>query len=698
MSLLSWVLGDRGKAELEQFASGLQQEVISRSEVEDEEQFRVNAFTEVMLEYLSDAGEVEGAVVCHHKARGEEVSAYALSEDGNFLELVVSLYTQSVPPRTVTKAEVDTAFKRLTEFLRRALKGAHGSIEESSPAFDMADSINKARENLSSVRLSLATDGKITDLKKQPEVIDGVSVSYHVWDIVRLHRFVSSGKQREPIEIDFKASFGEVIPCLSMPGNSEDYRAYLAIIRGDILAALYEEHGPRLLERNVRSFLQARGKVNKGIQQTINEQPRRFLAYNNGISVTAAEVRVERGKDGTAGIAWARDLQIVNGGQTTASIHHAARKEKADVSSVHVQAKISVITPELFEELVPLISRFANSQNKVNEADFSANKEFHIELEKLSRSVWTPPRPGTREQTHWFYERARGQYQDEKARQKTPGQKKAFSEWNPPNQKFTKTDVAKFENTWAALPHLVSYGAEKNFQMFASRIEDEHWGLPDLGYFENLVAKAILFRRAEKLVSAQDYGGYRANIVTYTLALIFNRTARRIDLKKIWAEQDISPALADLIASVSRLVHASITNPPSGRNVTEWCKKEACWTRMLDEVDFEIPKTVQKELIPLGKGGSTPAAASGRPVSPENQERMKAISDVSGDGWFALAHWAKQTESLTTWDRRFAFSMGTQVKRGKDLSVKQLGHAERILKEARRLGFSEEEPSRSGGD
>jgi hypothetical protein len=674
------------KRELEQFATSLHQDVISRSEAEDEEQFRASAFTELMLDYLSEAGEVEGATVCHHKAKGEEVSAYALSEDGNFLELVLSLHTQSIPPRTVTKAEVDAGFKRLTEFLRRSLKGALGTIDESAPAYDMADSIRNARSNLASARLYVVTDGRMTDIKKEPEVVDGITVSYHVWDIVRLHRFVLSGLQREPIEIDFAEKYGELIPCLSIPGNTDDYRAYLAVIRGDILASLYEEHGPRLLERNVRSFLQARGKVNKGIQKTIKENPERFLAYNNGISITAAEIVVEPGRDGTPGIAWAKDLQIVNGGQTTASLYHAAKKEQADVSSVHVQAKISVIQPHLVEKLVPLISRFANSQNKVNEADFFANSEFHIELEKLSRAIWTPPRPG---QTHWFYERARGQYQDEKARQRTPGQKKTFKEWNPTQQKFTKTDLAKFENTWAAFPHLVSLGAEKNFQQFTGRMAEEKWGTPDQDYFVNLVAKAILFRRAEKIVSAQEFGAYRANIVTYTLALIYFRTSRRIDLKRIWNEQDISLPLKELIASISLEVHRSITHPPGGRNVTEWCKKPACW-EAIKAIEFEIPAKVQSDLVPVGRGSATVAPSQAPPLDAEDERRASVIAVISGDTWFALANWAKQTNSLTPWDRKFAFSIGTQAKRGKTFSSKQLGHAERIMQEAKRLGFAED--------
>ena len=137
-------------------------------------------------------------------------------------------------------------------------------------------------------------------------------------------------------------------------------------------------------------------------------------------------------------------------------------RTKMDLTDVSVQAKITVIDPTHVEDIVPLISRYANSQNKVSEADLSANDPFHVDLEKLSRAIWAPLTSTTPRATRWFYERARGQYADALAQESTPARKKRFKDEWPTAQKFTKTDVAKFEAVWDQLPHVASLGAQKN--------------------------------------------------------------------------------------------------------------------------------------------------------------------------------------------------------------------------------------------
>jgi hypothetical protein len=311
----------------------------------------------------------------------------------------------------------------------------------------MAQLIHNQRSQLSHVRLFLFTDGLTTLQTKKNQEVNGVNYSYNIWDLRRTCRCVTSGQKREAIEINFQTQYDSVIPCLAMPESQADYSAYVAIIPGKILCKIYGEYGSRLLERNVRSFLQAKGSVNKGIRQTILREPHRFLAYNNGISATAEAVKLVDLPNGGQGIAEIRDLQIVNGGQTTASLYQAVRKDKADISGIYVQTKLTVVDCDRMDEIVPLISRYANSQNKVNEADFSANDPFHIRVEELSRTIWAPAVDGTQHQTRWFYERARGQYADAKNRESTPAKQKAFTLTHPNAQKFTKTDLAKFEHT-----------------------------------------------------------------------------------------------------------------------------------------------------------------------------------------------------------------------------------------------------------
>lgn len=594
-----------GTTELATFASNLQEEVRLRASQEGQEQTSVDAFTELMIEYLVDFGELGGGRACFYRSRRRdiEVNGYFVSDDEDTLDLFTCIYKGICPqlPKVPTR-DLESALKRSLAFARKAFQGFHHELEPAAEAYDMAARIYDVRKSLVEVRLFAFTDCVTSVRPKQSDDWEGLKRTVHVWDLPRLYRAQSSGQEREPIEVNFEKDFGGPIPCLADPTNGGDYKAYLAIMNGDVLARVYEEYGPRLLELNVRSFLQARGAVNKGIRETINREPKRFLAYNNGISITATDVRIVPLESGGCGIAWAKDMQIVNGGQTTASLYHVRRKDKADVSTVHLQAKFTVVSSDQVEQIVPRISFCANSQNKINAADFSANRPFHVQLEKLSRTVWAPVGASSARQTRWYYERARGQYLDDKGREPTPAKKREFSEVHPNNQKITKTDLAKCEHSWQQLPHKVSLGAEKNFREFMIRIDEIEQQqrqplLPDQTWFQRMVAKAILFRRTEKIVQQQAFGGYRANIVAYTIAWLSCRTGMRIDLDSIWRQQGISPTLAEAIKRTSTMVHSSIIRPPGGGNVTEWCKRELCWENIrLKEVD--VPGKLSEELAP----------------------------------------------------------------------------------------------------
>lgn len=599
------------ESDLPDFAANFQQDVIARSQSHAASDLVHNTFTQVMVDHLVEAQELEDGEPCFHKARGMEVSGYNVEEDEETLDLFISHFTAKVPPVSVTKAEVETRIKWVLAFLGKALDGFHLTLEEASPVHDMAQRIHELKGKLTAVRVFLFTDGQVKGTVK-PTTSRGLPVTFHIWDIVRLHRCVSSGRQREPIEIDFEADFGGPVPCLESPAQDAACRVFLTLLPATTLHRIYDLYGPRLLELNVRSFLQARGKVNQGIRTTLVKQPDRFLAYNNGISATAEEVRLVALPGGGQAIAWVKNLQIVNGGQTTASIHHAVKKDKAVVDRVQVQTKLSVVAPAGLDEVVPLISRYANSQNKVNEADFSANDPFHVRVQALSRTVWAPPADGSQRQTHWFYERARGQYMDEKGRAGTPAKVRDFQAMNPPGQRFSKTDLAKFENTWEQLPHTVSLGGQKNFLEFTLRLAGGPRGELAQPDFEQIVARAILFRNAEEVIGGLNFGGYRANIVTYTLAYLSHRTGRRIDLDQVWRKQAITAALAKAVADVGRLVHAKIINPPPGRkNVTEWCKKKDCW-EAVKQIEYSLPADLQKELVSAPEDA---AAAAEKPAT-----------------------------------------------------------------------------------
>ncbi|MEX0732557.1 MAG: AIPR family protein [Aquisalimonadaceae bacterium] len=671
--------------QLGKFSEDLLQEVISAADSDEIGEFRTDQFTRTAAEYLIEAGEIDDISVCYFKARGMQINGYNISQDEGCLDLFITIFNQLTPPPSVTKTQCDTAFRQAEACLRKALTGHHTSLEEASETYDAFQRIYEIRNKLTKCRIYLLTDGTVNQETFTAEDVGDISVVLNVWDIRRIYRFTTSGMKFEPIEIDFENEYGMSLQCLSLVDPNSDYQGYLAVIPGNVLAAIYDRYGPRLLERNVRSFLQARGKVNQGIRKTIIEEPHRFFAYNNGITATADDIDFED-EPGGLKIRKVRNLQIVNGGQTTASLFHTAKKDKADLGGIFVQAKLSVIPEEHVDEIVPLISRFANSQNKVNDADFFANDPFHIEIEELSRSVWTPTLEGTSRTTHWFYERARGQYMDAKARETTPARKRQFEALWPSRQKFTKTDLAKFENTWMQLPHIVSNGAQKNFNDFSVRLKERGKVKVDVEYFEHLVAKAVLFKRADRIVRDQDFGGYKANIVTYTLAWLAHHTSQRIDLDRIWQEQDLSPVLQQAIKNVSHEVQRIITNPPNNRNITEWCKRKECWDQVRGAT-IDIGQSLERELIDVSRSASRRPDKGIEGPNDQDLALIKQVSDLPAEQWFQISKWAKETNNLQGWQRSIAFSIGRIINRGGAVSPKQAKQGVIILEEAQDLGF-----------
>lgn len=667
---------------LDQYADNLRQEVLLEGDESAEGEFLENAFTKIITSRLVEAGETDGAIVCGFRAKGMKVDAYGLDDDQTRLDLFVSEYmgAQGTIPH-IERAEIQKALHRATSFLEYCLAGKYKDLEESSLAFDLGQTVHDLQSDLDSIRIIYITNGRAAAGNLPEGTVRDYRLYFDVWDIERLYRLETSGLPQEPIEVDLIGEYQCPLPCLSVSRPSDGYEAYLTMIPGEVLAGIYQRYGPRLLERNVRSFLQVRGKVNKGIRDTILKHPSWFLAYNNGISATADEVRLIRLPSGVSAIGGMKNLQIVNGGQTTASLCRANVHDKADMSKVFVQCKLCVVPQDKIETVVPLISRYANTQNKVNEADFWANDAFHVELEKLSRTIWAPAPHGTNLQTHWFYERARGQYADARSKAGTPAETRRFDLANPKNQRFTKTDLAKFANSWAELPYLVSLGAEKNFRHFALALGERSKQPVSGDYFQDLVAKAILFRETERVVESMELGGYRANIVAYTVSYLAFRTAQRIDLDAIWRTQTISGETRRTMELVGNRVRGVITNPPGGKNVTEWCKRKECWDQVKElsvDIDMGSLRTV---------GTSSTGGANLLTLDPEDVDRIERVALIPAESWFELSGWAKQTANLLPWERSLAFSLGGCAVARRKPSAKQALHGERIMKQAVELGF-----------
>ncbi len=577
----------------EEFFHDFRQDLLAGAEANGS--FLLTEFMDVVSRELTETGFTEGFEFAHYRAqRGMRVDGYWFNDEG-ILNLFVADFDSRTELESLTRTDVDAAFKRVGNFFDASLrKNLAADLEITSPEYGLARQIADRKTLIRHLNLILVSERTLSD--RIQALLDsetaGIATSFHIWDISRLHRQRSSRSHKEALDLDFEAMFGTGISCLPAHLGTGAYQSYLVVIPGPILSTIYEKFGARLLEQNVRTFLQARAKVNQGIRTTIMTEPGMFFAYNNGITATAQGVETKRTGDGLQ-ITRITDLQIVNGGQTTASLFHTRRKDKADLTQIFVQMKLSVIESEESEKVVPRISEYANTQNRVQAADFFSNHAYHIRMEEFSRRLWAPAGKGAQRETKWFYERARGQYADAQAKL-TPAEQKRFKAENPKPQMLTKTDLAKFENVWDDHPRYVNLGAEKNFARYAARIGKE-WGKSsdsfNEAYFKRAVARGIIFRATERIVSAQPWynNGYRANIVAYTLAVLSELTRRQektLDFQRVWNTQAISPVLERTIAVVASQVNDDLLRPMQGiSNISEWAKREACWTRMLENMD-----------------------------------------------------------------------------------------------------------------
>lgn len=592
----------------QEFFHDFRQELLSGAEANCN--YQLAEFMEAVAGELVETGFVEGFEFCHFRAqRGMRVDGYWFNDEGA-LDLFVADFDCRSDLASLTKTEAEAAFKRAVNFFEASLnKELHRELEVTSPEYGLARQIADRKESIRQVNFFLLSERALSDrMQALPDnEVGGVSASYHIWDISRLQRQHSSRGRKEPLDLNFQEMFGTGISCLPAHLGSEAYKSYLVVMPAAILSGLYEKFGARLLEQNVRCFLQARGNVNKGIRATILNEPHMFFAYNNGITATAQDVVTEMSEDGLQ-IMRIKDLQIVNGGQTTASLFHTRRKDKASLDSIFVQMKLAVIDSQESETVVPRISEYANTQNKVNAADFFSNHPFHIRIEEFSRRIWAPAQQGGQRETKWFYERARGQYADAQVKL-TSAEQRRFEFENPKSQMFTKTDLAKFENVWDDLPKWVSLGAQKNFARYAGRIGQE-WAKSSDGfnefYFRRVIARALIFKATEKLVSVQPWyhGGHRAKIVAYAIAAlgeICRMHGKSLDVQKVWNAQGLSQTLTEALAVAARFVNEDIVNPPPGiSDIGEWCKKDMCWTRIqerISELESELPAEFLSNLL-----------------------------------------------------------------------------------------------------
>lgn len=661
-------------------------------------------FTEYCIEVLEAIGKSEGARVLSYVHPNSQsgvdwkLNGYCLKDqfkDENnktyfeTLDLFITYFKNDSYEYNITQADYIKSLNQIKKFINGALKRHIDYIDHSHTELnELIKIISKQGKDFDRINVFFLINGFSNHDKEQIE-INNIDVFVHTWDISRLFKINESNSIHEPIEIEFEkfSSNGGGLPCLRVPTIDETYDCYLAIVPGEILAKLYKEFSNELLESNVRAFLGQAGKFNKGIRETIQTKPHMFLPYNNGITATAENVTTCITNDQLI-ITHLNDFQIVNGGQTTASLYHTQKKYKdIDLSKIFVQMKLTVIKDkERKNEEVPNIARFANSQNKVTELDLSSNNPYFIQIENLSRRKYVINPDNRNQSVLWFFERANGQYRETLNKQTLSLQKK-FKEQNPNTLKFVKSDVAKYVNLWELEPHHVSLGSQKNFVYYTKKIDDlvKKNKLPGDNFYRKLIANAILFKAVDKIfgrknVDAIGDTNLKSFTVAYTVSYFHYLTKNRLDLWKIYDEQKIDDTLSSALQRLIIYVYKHLLKASNNSLFSEYAKKEASWTDLKNAGYIEdIEKILKDYLIDEDERDSREVEKETDNNDLENE--LFTISEIRKMGlkfWDGFRTYVDESKP-ENFDYYLSFDLLKKIKDNKNLSSREISFGRRVL-------------------
>lgn len=550
-----------------------------------------------------------------------KINGYVVNESGERLQLF--LVDEKTINETATndellisqKKDYEKQLKRAIKFVRKAIKGQlNDYTQDSSPAKALISQISSSEGVhqfdviqifLISLSATVSFKGKIPQPRSLHFKNEEIHVTYtknderkkksililsKLIDLNFLYNDLVSRGRREALTVNFKKTFGYYIEVLKA-AEEKNFESYLCVLPAYVIADLYKHYSSRLLEKNVRSFLQFRG-VNRGIRQTINKEPDKFIAYNNGLTITSTKAKVFYKKKRIY-IESLTDFQIVNGGQTTATIYFS-EKDGLDISKINVMAKITVAkktTDEELDDLISNISQFSNAQSRVSKVDLRSRNPQLIKLKTLSDSVMTPG--GYK----WFFERAKGQFST-KLRFAGSNKKSRLKREYPPARRFSKELLAKYYSAWGDKPYMVKKGGEKIFRSFIEELCPEEEGKVlveiDRSFYEKVIAKIILFRKMEKIYGQgkNSIGQLRSAVIPYSISVIYHYTdgTKRnscFDLLKIWKneglEDDISEYLKDLMILMNDLIKKYSLSDDYG----EYSKRKELWSSIIHSMEIK---------------------------------------------------------------------------------------------------------------
>ncbi|MEM5533452.1 AIPR family protein [Pseudoalteromonas arctica] len=540
----------------------------------------------------------------------QKLNGFTQNSSGERLQLFIiedeSIHTDEESELLISqRADYDKHFKKVERFLSSSFKGELKDRQDSDgirplvskitsnegvQQFDVFEiflislsaTVSRRGDEVTPKRMYFKEETKTFKYKDEGESkAKDFSIVKHIIDLNFISNVIASEGNSAPLKVVFKDLIDTKIEVIKAADES-NFESYLCVLNAEILNSLYKRYSSQMLDKNVRSFLQFRG-VNKGIRKTIKEEPEKFIAYNNGLTITATSAKIITYKK-TTYLESLDDFQIVNGGQTTASIYFS-KKEGLDVSKVNVMAKINIAKnckEKELNDLISKISEYSNSQARVSKVDLKSRNPQLIALKTLSKTVITPS--GKK----WFFERAKGDFNTQVRKSGNDKLKNEF----PPSRRFTKEVLAKFFCSWGDIPWAVKEGGEKVFRRFIEKIDpndkpESEIIQIDRSFYEELIAKVMMFKAMEEIYGQGKYsmGQLRSAAVPYSMAIIYSytdgeNTTKCFDFEKLWKEEVVKEDLRGFFKELLIVTNECIKKYSKSEDYGQYSKKQELWERI----------------------------------------------------------------------------------------------------------------------
>ncbi len=579
--------------------------------------YPVDTFISVILERFKDTLGIKSQIEFCYVDR-QRTSKYksmrldAASIDDTTFEANLFLADFDEKEKTTLSAtDIMNKVKLLCNFCVNAIAGAFND-NTGSPEELIASSLRENLEQINRIHLFIFTTHQISKRVKEYKlpnlpINDSISLELKL-DIVDIERIYNLEEGPEDLEINVADFNCSPIPCLKANLSTDIYETYIAIVPGPFLAKIYKEYGPKLLKANVRSFLNMKGDVNKGIRDTIRNEPDKFFAYNNGISTMAKNISIVE-EEGKQFITSFLGLQIINGGQTTASLALASIKDKNPLDGIFIQMKLTIVKSSE-KEFIRNIAKFANSQTKVTKTDLHSSHDYYVQLETLSRRIFAPVRQGEIKPTKWFFERTKNQYNQPFLTKKI-AEINAYKYLYPQKQKVTIEEAAKYLNLAELRPFDVAWGAQENASRFHRLIEkrwDEDNTFCNDTYFKELMGKCLFYKFIKQVISKAEWykekKGNLAQLIAYTFSKFVyeaSRLSKTIDYLDFWQEQQVNYIYSNDIELIAKIIFDLFYDSSANRtDVREYCKRLECWEDV-KSLQFTFSPNIEERLVYLKK-------------------------------------------------------------------------------------------------